>query len=79
MADLVSRARALADDLLFPAAAEVDRQGVVPRSHFDALAEEGFYGLAAPDSGVELDQLDLPRDAAVSGRNRRRQPADEDR
>lgn len=46
MADLVSRARALADDLLFPAAAEVDRLGVVPRSHFDALAEEGFYGLA---------------------------------
>ncbi|MFB9929246.1 acyl-CoA dehydrogenase family protein [Amycolatopsis halotolerans] len=57
MADLVSRARALADDLLFPAAAEVDRLGVVPRSHFDALAEEGFYGLAAPDSGVDLDQL----------------------
>ncbi|MBB4687000.1 acyl-CoA dehydrogenase family protein [Amycolatopsis jiangsuensis] len=48
MLDLVARARALADDLLFPAAAEVDERGVVPRSHFDALAAEGLYGLAAP-------------------------------
>ncbi|WP_181773139.1 acyl-CoA dehydrogenase family protein, partial [Amycolatopsis pittospori] len=48
MTDLVARARTLADDLLFPAAAEVDLKGEVPSSHFDALAAEGFYGLAAP-------------------------------
>ncbi|OLZ59672.1 acyl-CoA dehydrogenase family protein [Amycolatopsis keratiniphila] len=48
MTDLVTRAQALADDLLFPAATEVDLKGEVPSSHFDALAAEGFYGLAAP-------------------------------
>ncbi|RSM83355.1 acyl-CoA dehydrogenase [Amycolatopsis sp. WAC 01375] len=48
MTDLVARAHALADDLLFPAATEVDTKGEVPSSHFDALAAEGFYGLAAP-------------------------------
>jgi alkylation response protein AidB-like acyl-CoA dehydrogenase len=50
--NLVARARALADDVLFPAAAEVDRRGEVPLSHFDALAEAGLYGVAAPvDTG----------------------------
>lgn len=48
MTDLVARAHALADDLLFPSATEVDLKGEVPSSHFDALAAEGFYGLAAP-------------------------------
>ncbi|MFI5612466.1 acyl-CoA dehydrogenase family protein [Amycolatopsis sp. NPDC051903] len=61
MPNLVARARALADDVLFPAAAEVDLRGEVPRSHFDALAEAGFYGLAAPveagGAGADLGQL----------------------
>ncbi|RSN20923.1 acyl-CoA dehydrogenase [Streptomyces sp. WAC 05977] len=48
MTDLVARAHALADDLLFPAATEVDLKGEIPSSHFDALAAEGLYGLAAP-------------------------------
>ncbi|MEV4596000.1 acyl-CoA dehydrogenase family protein [Amycolatopsis sp. NPDC049253] len=48
MSNLVARVRALADDVLFPAAAQVDLRGEVPRSHFDALAEAGLYGLAAP-------------------------------
>jgi alkylation response protein AidB-like acyl-CoA dehydrogenase len=35
----------------------VDAEGVIPRSHFDLLAEEGFYGLAGqPEhSGIEVD------------------------
>ncbi|MDT8910256.1 acyl-CoA dehydrogenase family protein [Amycolatopsis sp. PS_44_ISF1] len=61
MTDLVARARSLADEVLFPAAAEVDRTGVVPRSHFDALAAAGFYGLAAPaeagGAGAALPEL----------------------
>ena len=44
----VERAQQLADDVLFPSASTVDAEGVIPRSHFDLLAAEGFYGLAAP-------------------------------
>jgi alkylation response protein AidB-like acyl-CoA dehydrogenase len=64
MTDLVTRARGIADDVLFPAAAEVDAKGEVPRSHFDLLAEQGFYGLAGP---VELGGAgaDLPQLAAI--------------
>ncbi len=43
-----TQARLLADELLFPAAIEVDRTGTVPDSHWDRLAAEGFYALAAP-------------------------------
>ncbi len=38
----------VADEVLFPAAAGVDRTGVIPDSHFARLAAEGFYGLFAP-------------------------------
>ncbi|WP_238422851.1 acyl-CoA dehydrogenase family protein [Gordonia sp. 'Campus'] len=46
----VLRAAALriADEVLFPAAADVDRTGVVPASHWQALSEAGLYGIAAP-------------------------------
>lgn len=54
---MVERAHTIAEDVLFPAALEVDARGVVPRSHFDLLAAQGFYGLAAePErSGIEVD------------------------
>ncbi|WP_091621539.1 acyl-CoA dehydrogenase family protein [Amycolatopsis saalfeldensis] len=71
MTDLVAEARALADDLLFPAAAEVDRTGVVPRSHFDALAAAGLYGVAAPAAaggpGLSLAELVAVIEALASG------------
>ncbi len=41
-------ARQLADDLLEPAAAEVDASGQIPLSHLDHLAASGFYGLPGP-------------------------------
>ncbi|HEY3751906.1 MAG TPA: acyl-CoA dehydrogenase family protein [Pseudonocardiaceae bacterium] len=44
----LAAAAAVADGVLFPAAAEVDRTGVIPDSHFALLAAEGFYGLFAP-------------------------------
>ena len=46
----------IAEEVLFPAALEVDAQGAIPGSHFDLLAAEGFYGLAGdPErSGVEV-------------------------
>ncbi|HEX4704327.1 MAG TPA: acyl-CoA dehydrogenase family protein [Pseudonocardiaceae bacterium] len=52
MTDYVARARRIADEVLFPAALAVDEAGVVPASHYQLLADEGFYGIAAPvDSG----------------------------
>jgi alkylation response protein AidB-like acyl-CoA dehydrogenase len=50
--DAVARARLLAEELLFPSAAQVDATGVVPRSQLDALAAAGLYGLTGPaDTG----------------------------
>jgi alkylation response protein AidB-like acyl-CoA dehydrogenase len=57
--DLVARARAIADEVLFPAAAEVDRAGRVPASHFDLLAAEGFYGISVDDA------IGLPETVAI--------------
>ncbi|HKR51759.1 MAG TPA: acyl-CoA dehydrogenase family protein [Pseudonocardiaceae bacterium] len=53
---MLERAGVIAEDVLFPAALDVDAEGVIPRSHFDLLAAEGFYGLAAPPphSGIDF-------------------------
>jgi alkylation response protein AidB-like acyl-CoA dehydrogenase len=53
----VDVARRLADEVLFPAALEVDRSGEVPTSHLDALADAGLYGLVGPrqEGGVGAD------------------------
>ncbi|ANZ39893.1 hypothetical protein BBK82_31485 [Lentzea guizhouensis] len=58
MAEALTVALRIADEVLFPAAPEVERAGRVPGSHLDLLAEHGFYGLAAPDS--TLDVPDYP-------------------
>jgi alkylation response protein AidB-like acyl-CoA dehydrogenase len=54
---MVERAHTIAEEVLFPAALEVDAHGAIPRSHFDLLAAQGFYGLAGdPErSGIEVD------------------------
>jgi len=56
MSDLLERVRTIVDDVLFPTALDVDRDGVVPESHWRRLAAEGLYGLAAPpeDGGPGL-------------------------
>lgn len=46
--EYVAAAYRIADDILFPAASEVDRTGIIPDSHWHALAEAGFFGIAAP-------------------------------
>lgn len=53
----------IAEEVLFPAALEVDARGAIPGSHFDLLAAEGFYGLAGDSerSGVEVDFPSLIR------------------
>lgn len=46
-------AREIAENVLFPVADSVDADGEIPDSHFETLAADGFYGLAAPgEEGV---------------------------
>lgn len=54
-------ARDIAEDVLFPAADSVDADGEIPSSHFYALADAGFYGLAVPPElgGPTIDLGDL--------------------
>ena len=47
-------ARELADDVLFPAANEIDGLPVLPRERLDLLADHGWYGLSSPSSGLGL-------------------------
>jgi alkylation response protein AidB-like acyl-CoA dehydrogenase len=44
----VTAARRLADELLWPAAQEIDRAATVPPPVLDALADAGLYGLLGP-------------------------------
>lgn len=55
---LDARAREIADQVLFPAALDVDRSDRVPESHFDLLAAEGFYGVAAHE---DIDFAEMAR------------------
>jgi alkylation response protein AidB-like acyl-CoA dehydrogenase len=71
MSDVLERVRVVADEVLFPAALEVDRSGVIPASHWDRLAAEGMYGLAAPpDLGGPGLQLPEIIEGLTSGRIR---------
>jgi alkylation response protein AidB-like acyl-CoA dehydrogenase len=56
MSDALREAERIADEVLFPAALEVETQDHVP--HLDLLADAGFYGLASPES--TLDVPDYP-------------------
>ena len=62
-------ARAVADQILFPAAAQVDQSALVPRSHLAALGDAGLHGLYGPvDVGLGADQVSArPVMEAVSG------------
>ena len=68
---MLERAHTIAEEVLFPAAVEVDARGAIPRSHFDLLAEEGFYGLASEPEhggpGVDIPSLAGILEALVSG------------
>ncbi|MGH8918368.1 MAG: acyl-CoA dehydrogenase family protein, partial [Actinomycetes bacterium] len=61
---MLERVRVIADEVLFPAALDVDVEGRIPPSHLDLLAVEGCYGLVGPAErgGSEID---LPSFAAV--------------
>ena len=65
--ELARRARRVADDVLFPVAAEVDRSGILPPELLDLLAAEGFYGVSADpgDGALVRGGLDVPGLAGV--------------
>jgi alkylation response protein AidB-like acyl-CoA dehydrogenase len=48
--DVLTVADTIAEQVLFPAAQAVDESGTIPPGHFDLLADQGFYGLAAPEA-----------------------------
>jgi len=48
LADAADRARAVADEVLFPRAGETDRAPLVPRRNLEALRDAGLFGLFAP-------------------------------
>lgn len=58
------RAARIAEEVLFPAALEVDRADRVPASHLDRLAADGFYGVAAPpeEGGLGAENLAVAAD-----------------
>ena len=55
--DLVERAQWIAETVFLPNASEVDTRGQIPPSHFRVLADEGFYGIAAPDARLDFDSI----------------------
>jgi alkylation response protein AidB-like acyl-CoA dehydrogenase len=55
----LARAQEIADDVFHPDALAVDAAGEVPAGHLDLLANEGFYGLAAPPPFNTLDIPDM--------------------
>jgi len=61
---ILERARAIADDVFFPAAMQTDAADLVPGSHLALLAREGLYGIAGPADAGGLD-LDPPTVSAV--------------
>ncbi|MGH3564915.1 MAG: acyl-CoA dehydrogenase family protein [Pseudonocardia sp.] len=48
MTEMLRKARDIAEEVLLPAAGEVDRTGRIPDGHFRRLADDGFYGIVAP-------------------------------
>ena len=63
-ASIVQTAEDIADGLFFPTALRTDASDIVPRSHLDALAEAGFYGLTGPRDAGGLGE-ELPTLCAV--------------
>ncbi len=60
---VLDAAAQLADEVLLPAAMEVERTGQIPASHLDLLAAHGLYGLSGPveAGGLGVDPLTAAR------------------
>jgi alkylation response protein AidB-like acyl-CoA dehydrogenase len=68
MGELIERAQSVADDVLFPAAQDVDRGLRRPDAGLRALAEAGLFGIAGPaPSGADLGPSEARRVIAAVG------------
>ena len=71
LAEALERARAVADDVLFPRAQETDQAPTVPAENLRALRDAGLLGLHGPvdvPGGIGAEHAaDLPVRAAVAG------------
>ena len=56
-AELLRRARELADDELFPRAIDVDHSGEIPTAQLDLLAEAGMYGVSVRSAPATVTTL----------------------
>jgi alkylation response protein AidB-like acyl-CoA dehydrogenase len=63
----LATAAAIADDLLFPAAAQVDLSGQLPASHLDALAAAGLYGAQGPPDLGRTDDFQRVVEVLAAG------------
>lgn len=59
-------AQAFADEFLFPTATAVDALPMLPRERLDRLAADGWYGLASPTFGIQMNDA-WPMLAAFAG------------
>lgn len=59
--DLLSAAGRVADDVLWPAALDIDRATTIPDGHYDAVAELGLFSMLAPvhlgGQGLDREQV----------------------
>ena len=73
-------ARRLSDAVVAPAAAAIDRDDVFPRAIYEALAEQGLFGVALREeaggvgAGEEAGGLDVLGDQSVGDRVERGDP-----
>jgi len=69
VADLIERAQSVADQVLFPAAQDVDRGLRRPDDGLRALADAGLFGIAGPDpsGGADLGPVEARRVIAAVG------------
>ncbi len=69
--ELVDAAYRVADDVLFPAANDVDHNRVIPESHWEAIADAGLFGYAAPPGaggpGLDFVQVIEVSEVMASG------------
>ena len=67
----IEAAEDIAERLLFAAALQTDASPLVPRSHLDALAEAGLYGIAGPieygGAGIDILSASAVRERLASG------------
>lgn len=64
---LLADAYRIADEILYPAAGEVDRTGIIPESHWSHLAGAGLFGIADASARLDLTAVLEIQEVLTSG------------